>query len=263
VIAVPACQPRCCLPTGQDEWLKGRPCRPALLLLLTNRPPARVLLLSLQAIMRQPALLLHDGTINPSTYDKESIAQWLAEHRCVWGGGGGGGFVCVWGKWGVGGPRAPPPPPPPPPPGGVSQEEVGTVASERRWGLWPQSAGHALACTTAGSAGHCIAASLSIILGGDAQWRVGHGWGLWQQSTGHAVTCTMAACAAMHCRHCFSFCHAGRSKQACAAAVDGRTYTETQEPSLAGMCVVTKLKMSLNFVSSSVAPRTHKHSLSM
>lgn len=38
---------------------------------------------SAQAIMRQPALLLHDRTINPSTYDKESITQWLAEHRLV------------------------------------------------------------------------------------------------------------------------------------------------------------------------------------
>lgn len=33
--------------------------------------------------MRQPALLLHDGTIAPSTYDKEAITQWLAEQRCV------------------------------------------------------------------------------------------------------------------------------------------------------------------------------------
>jgi hypothetical protein len=33
--------------------------------------------------MRQPALLLHDRTIAPSTYDKEAISQWLAEHR--WG----------------------------------------------------------------------------------------------------------------------------------------------------------------------------------
>ena len=33
--------------------------------------------------MRQPALLLHDQTIAPSTYDKEAIAQWLSEHR--WG----------------------------------------------------------------------------------------------------------------------------------------------------------------------------------
>jgi hypothetical protein len=34
-----------------------------------------------QAIMRQPALLLHDATVTPSTYDKEAISQWLAEHR--------------------------------------------------------------------------------------------------------------------------------------------------------------------------------------
>eukprot|EP00879_Flechtneria_rotunda_P000417 GHRR01000511.1.p1 GENE.GHRR01000511.1~~GHRR01000511.1.p1 ORF type:complete len:876 (+),score=322.05 GHRR01000511.1:263-2890(+) len=33
-----------------------------------------------QAIMRQPALLLHDRTIAPSTYDKDAIAQWLAAH---------------------------------------------------------------------------------------------------------------------------------------------------------------------------------------
>lgn len=36
---------------------------------------------SRQAIMRQPALLLHDQTIAPSTYDKEAISQWLSEHR--------------------------------------------------------------------------------------------------------------------------------------------------------------------------------------
>eukprot|EP00775_Hariotina_reticulata_P005681 gene5681-5919_t len=35
-----------------------------------------------QSIMRQPALLLHDGTVTPSTYDKEAIQQWLASHRC-------------------------------------------------------------------------------------------------------------------------------------------------------------------------------------
>lgn len=34
-----------------------------------------------QAIMRQPALLLHDATVTPSTYDKEAISQWLREHR--------------------------------------------------------------------------------------------------------------------------------------------------------------------------------------
>ncbi|KAF6248449.1 hypothetical protein COO60DRAFT_1707039 [Scenedesmus sp. NREL 46B-D3] len=33
-----------------------------------------------QAIMRQPALLLHDATVTPSTYDKEAISQWLSEH---------------------------------------------------------------------------------------------------------------------------------------------------------------------------------------
>jgi len=37
----------------------------------------------MQAIMRQPALLLHDRTIAPSTYDKEAISMWLAEHRSV------------------------------------------------------------------------------------------------------------------------------------------------------------------------------------
>lgn len=36
-----------------------------------------------QAIMRQPALLLHDATVTPSTYEKEAISQWLAEHRCA------------------------------------------------------------------------------------------------------------------------------------------------------------------------------------
>jgi hypothetical protein len=40
-----------------------------------------------QAIMRQPALLLHDATVTPSTYDKEAISQWLAEHRCGHGRG--------------------------------------------------------------------------------------------------------------------------------------------------------------------------------
>lgn len=38
--------------------------------------------------MRQPALLLHDRTIAPSTYDKEAISQWLAEHRSEQGGRG-------------------------------------------------------------------------------------------------------------------------------------------------------------------------------
>jgi hypothetical protein len=77
VTGVLGCLPCCCLLT----------CPPACM-------PADVFL-SLQAIMRQPALLLHDGTINPSTYDKESIAQWLAEHRCVYveDGGRGGGLT--------------------------------------------------------------------------------------------------------------------------------------------------------------------------
>jgi len=53
-----------------------------------------------QSIMRQPALLLHDGTVTPSTYDKEAIQQWLAQHRC--GGGTTGGLQCR-GQWGGGG----------------------------------------------------------------------------------------------------------------------------------------------------------------
>lgn len=36
-----------------------------------------------QSIMRQPALLLHDATVTPSTYDKEAITHWLSEQRWV------------------------------------------------------------------------------------------------------------------------------------------------------------------------------------
>ncbi len=34
-----------------------------------------------QAIMRSPALLLHDGTLTPSSYERDAIQQWLEVHR--------------------------------------------------------------------------------------------------------------------------------------------------------------------------------------
>jgi hypothetical protein len=145
--------------------------------------PADVFL-SLQAIMRQPALLLHDGTINPSTYDKESIAQWLAEHRCVYVEDGGGGGVADRMS---------------------DSGRSGDCGAERRscTGMHYGSL-----CWTL----HCC--HVSIMLGGIAQWHVGHRWGLWLQSAGlqqHAPWQLVLDNALLT---LFSFCHGGWHKQA-------------------------------------------------